>query len=157
MAGPKSQAPSPGGKTGALEKIFEEVRERDRLEYIVYADINNDMAKFVEITIIHYPMKQYSNHVKLILDIFYDDKLSLGVRRVRNNWNGTGLDFTNMITIYTTQEFDYSSIISRERYEKINSIKDVKELVSDILELFEDFVEYYIKQVVEEFTKEEEQ
>jgi len=151
MTGPQTQAPSTGGKTGVLEKIFEEVRKKDRFEYIVYADIYDDKAKFIEITIIHYPIKQYNNHVKLILDIVYDGKLSLGVRRARSNWNGSRLDFTNMIIIYTTQGFDYSNILSKECYEKINSVEDVKKLASDILELFGGFVKYYVEEVVGEF------
>jgi hypothetical protein len=134
-----------------IEKTFEIEREKDKYEYTVYADINNDKHEFIEITIIHYPIKQYNNHVKLIINIIHDDELSIRVRRVRNNWNGTGLDFTNMITIYTSQEFDYSNILSRERYEKINSVEDVKRLVVDIIVLIEDFIQCYIEDAIAEF------
>jgi hypothetical protein len=153
----QSQAPSGEGEIPALEKIFEVEREKDRLEYRIYAKFENDIAERVDIAVVWYPMKKYGNNVTLSMTLYLEDGLNLEVRKVRNSWGGSGLDFKNRVTIYTTQELEDEHIFSRERYEKISSVKDVKTLISDILELFEDFVKYYVKNVVEEFIEEEEQ
>jgi len=156
----QSQAPSGEGEIPALEKIFEEERERDRLEYRIYAKFyedKDDIVEKVDVTITWYPLKRYGNHVSLNITLYNEYELSLEIRKWRDSWNGSSLDFVNRVTICTTQELEDEHIFSRERYEKISSVKDVKTLISDILELFEDFVKYYVKNVVEEFIEEEEQ
>jgi hypothetical protein len=145
-----TQAQSP------IEKIFEIERERDRLEYRVYVKFDNEIAERVDITITWYPMRRYGNHVSIAMIMWLEDGLNLEVRKWRDSWDGSGLDFRNKITIYTTQELE-DDIFSRERYEKINSIEDVKTLISDILELFENFVKYYVVQEVKKFIEEEEE
>jgi len=141
----------------SIEKTFEIERERDRFEYRVHAKFSDEIAERVEVSIVYYPMKKYFNHVTLHLTLYLEDGLNLEIRKVRDSWGGSGVDFINTITIYTTQELEDEHVFSRDRYEKISNIEDAKELVSDILELFEDFVKYYIKQVVEDFIEGEEQ
>jgi len=149
---PKTLAPNPEGEVGVIEKIFEEERGRGRLEYRVYAEFNdNDIAERIDITVTWYPLRQYGNHVSLSMALYLGDGLSLEVRKWRDSWGGSGLDFKNIVTIYTTQELDDMPVLGKDRYMKINSVGDVKELISDILGLFEDFVTYYIKSTVEEF------
>jgi hypothetical protein len=151
----QTQAPSGEGKIPALEKIFEEERERDRFEYRVYAKFDDDIAERVDVSIVYYPMKRYGNNVTLNLTMYLENGLNLEVRKVRNSWGGSGLDFRNTIRIFTTQEFDDTVVLGRERYEKMSSVKDVKELVNDIIELFKDYVAYYIENTVNEFIEEE--
>ena len=146
----ENQAPS-------IEKIFEVERERDRLEYRIYAKFDNEIAERVDIAVVWYPLKRYGNNVTLHLTLYLENGLNLEIRKVRNSWNGSGLDFKSTIRIYTTQELEDEHVFTRSRYDKINSIEDVKELINDILELFEDFVKYYVKDEVEKFIEEEEQ
>ena len=154
----QSQAPSGEGKIPALEKIFEVEREKDRLEYSIYAKFNDDdIAERVDITVTWYPLKRYGNHVSLNMTLYIENGLNLEIRKWRDSWSGSGLDFKSTIRIYTTLWLEGEHIFNRERYEKISSVKDIKELINDILELFENFVKYYVVQEVEEFIKEEEQ
>ena len=138
-----------------IEKFFEVERERDRLEYSVYAKFNeDDIVERVDITITWYPLKRYGNHVSIAMIMWLENGINLEVRKWRDSWDGSGLDFRNKITIYTTQWL-LSDIFDKERYEKISSVKDIKELINDILKLFENFVKYYVAQEVEEFIEEE--
>jgi len=133
------------------DKYLEEEREKDRFEYRIYAEFSNDIAERVDIRITYYPIKKYYNHVTLSLSLYLSNGIVLEMYRSRDSWSGSGLDFRNKIVIYTTQEFDDTAILARERYEKINSVEDVKKLIEDIMELYKDFVEYYICNEVEEF------
>ena len=153
----QTRAPSGEGKIPALEKFFEEEREKDRYEYRVCAKFSDDIAERVDITVTWYPLKRYGNHVSLSMTLYLEDGLNLEVRKWRDSWNGSGLDFVNKITIYTTEEFCDMQVLGKDRYMKISSAKDIKELINDILKLFENFVKYYISQEVEEFIEEEEQ
>jgi len=151
------KAPAPGEKGAPIiEKIFEEERERDRFEYRICAKFDDDIAERVEIAVTWYPLKRYGNHVSIAMIMWLENGLNLEVRKWRDSWNGSGLDFKNTIRIYTNQWL-LSDIFDKERYEKISSVKDIKELINDILKLFENFVKYYISQEVEEFIEEEEQ
>ena len=152
------KAPAPGEKGAPIiEKIFEEERERDRFEYRIYAKFDDDIAERVEIAVTWYPLKRYGNHVSIAMMLWLENGINLEVRKWRDSWSGSGLDFKSTIRIYTTQELEDEHIFSRERYEKINSVEDVKTLISDILELFENFVKYYVTRELEEFLEEEEQ
>ena len=90
----------------------------------------------VEVSITHYPIYPYSNYIKHVLRVYYQDgNVCLNVYGVRMNWYGTGRD--NILDLCFN---DYSTespiFLWRSEIEDIESAEDVKSYVRGISEWF---------------------
>ena len=88
-----------------------------------------------EVSITHYPIYPYSNYVKRVLKVYYNQQgnVCLEVYQVRMNWNGTGRD--NILDLcFDDHSVETPIFLWRSEVESIESAEDLKNYVRGISE-----------------------
>ena len=106
------------------------------IEYVV--NERNEVVK-VKVQKILYPLKNYGNNVKTIIEIKEGktEPFRIEVYRIRDSWGGTGRD-----DIFTVEFNDHADIdpgfLWFEKLEEIDTIRKLKEYIEYVVEWISD-------------------
>ena len=118
-----------------FEKKFETKENNKDVEFILEYEVNQrDEVKRVKITKILYPLECCSNNMQTIIEIKEGliEPYRIEVYDIRNEWNGTGRDDLMSIE-FNDYGYEVPSFLDINVLEKINSVKQLKEFIRDIM------------------------
>jgi len=123
-----------------FEKKFELEEDGIDVVYEIEYEINeSNEIRRIKIQKTIYPLKNYGNNVKTIINISEGkaEPFRIEMYRVRNSWNGSGRD-----DIFAIEFNDYADespgFLWIEKLEEIDSIEKLKEYVNYVVEWISD-------------------